>query len=96
MSIYQTLHPSVKKPIAEQHQCRGQLAAKSVSISSIRVPLAYKSINLATPYLPQVLAPTALGHMHIDHEAEMINNLLWHIQDSLLRMPHDLPEIKGL
>jgi hypothetical protein len=96
MSVYQTLHPSVKETIAEQHQHRGWPAAKSASISSIRVPLVHELINLATPYMPQMLAPTAPGHTHMDHEVEMINNLLWHIQDSLLRTPHDLPEIKGL
>jgi hypothetical protein len=96
MSVYQTLHPSTKESIAEQHQHKGQPATKSVSISSIRVPLVHESINLATPYMLQMSAPTVPGHTHMDHEVEMINNLLWHIRDSLLRMPHDLPEIKGL
>jgi hypothetical protein len=90
------LHPSIKKPIVEQYQYRGQLATKSASILPIRVPLAYKSINLAALYMPQVSAPTAPGHTHMDHEVEMINYLLQHIQNSLSRMPYDLPEIKRL
>ena len=34
--------------------------------------------------------------MQIDPEAEMINNLLQHIRDSLVGIPANLPEIKGL
>ena len=36
------------------------------------------------------------GQIQINPEAEMINNLLQHIQDSLVGILANLPEIKGL
>ena len=36
------------------------------------------------------------GQMQINPEAEMINNLLQHIRDSLIGILANLPKIKGL
>ena len=49
----------------------------------------------------QLIAPLGTpqpgnGHMEADHEAHMINNLVRHIRDSLMGIPDNLPEIKGL
>ena len=43
-------------------------------------------------------APTSItaGHVHIDHEADMIDNLIHHVRDSLAGTAPDLPEIKEL
>jgi hypothetical protein len=61
-----------------------------------RALLVYRSANLATPYMP--IAPTliAVGHIHIDHKADIIDNLIHHIRDSLAGTAYDLLEIKGL
>lgn len=75
-------------------------------IQAASAPISYRSANLAAPFAPpappiMMVPPTAsaaISHarVHLDHEAEMINNLIRHIRNSLSEIPHDLPEIKGL
>jgi hypothetical protein len=36
------------------------------------------------------------GIPNIDHKTNMINNLRQHIRESLSRIPHNLPELKGV
>jgi len=48
-------------------------------------------------YAAPLLAPAPMpGMAHFDHEADMIDKLLHHIQGSLVDNPATLPEIKGL
>jgi hypothetical protein len=46
--------------------------------------------------MPIVPASITAGHIHIDHEADIIDNLIHHVRDSLVGTAPDLPEIKKL
>ena len=56
-------------------------------------PVIPPQVQYAAPYQPPTQMP---GQIQIDPEAEMINNLLQHIRDSLVGIPANLPKIKGL
>jgi hypothetical protein len=45
---------------------------------------------------PTLLPIPAQGPPNADHELQMIESLRWHIQDSLMEMLDDLPELKGI
>ena len=46
--------------------------------------------------MPPVPVAGMPGNLYVDHEAEMIANLIQHIRESLAGIPENLPEIKGL
>ena len=75
--------PQVQIPVVPQMAQAPQQAA----------PAVQPQAQYAAPYQPLALVP---GQIQIDPEAEMINNLLQHIRDSLIGAPANLPEIRGL
>jgi hypothetical protein len=70
--------------------------AHTTSGPSVNVPLSHRLANLAAPFTPPAPVVNPPVQACMEHEAKMINNLIWHIRNSLSEMSHDLPEIKGL
>jgi hypothetical protein len=90
------MHTSPSQYAHRRSQLRVHTSARQAPDAVARAPLVHRSISLAAQYMPIAPAPITVGYAHIDHEANMIDNLIHHVRDSLAGTAPDLPEIKGL